>query len=150
MIIENIKKQVTKNEYKEITKKAASMYWKGELNKQEFNQYLNSFDVLPFEINTDNTELKEVINLYCSTEIKKTYGILYKGFTDSHETIYTLKNKFNMLTLNDNYYNTCLFNDDLKLIISYTEGDIYFSVCDTVEQYNQEKKRTIDFYNDNY
>lgn len=150
MKIENIKKQVTKNEYKEITKKAASMYWRGELNKQEFNQYLNSFDVLPFEINTDNTELKEVINTYCSTEKEKQYGILYKGFTDSHETIYTLQNKFNMLTLNDSYYNTCLFNDDLKLIISYTEGDLFFSVCDTVEQYNQEKERTIDFYNDNY
>lgn len=150
MIIENIKKQVTKNEYKEITKKAASMYWKGELNKQEFNQYLNSFDVLPFEINTNNTELKEVINSYCNTEEQKQYGILYKGFTDSHETIYTLKNKFNMLTLNDSYYSICLFNDDLKLIISYTEGDLFFSVCDTVEQYNQEKERTIDFYNDNY
>ena len=55
-----------------------------------------------------------------------------------------------MLTLNDSYYNICLFNDDLKLIISYTEGDIYFSVCDTVEQYNQEKEETIEFYNDNY
>ena len=118
--------KVTNNEFNQICKDLASKYYK---NFSLYDALLDLYDIIPFTINTDNEQLKKVINFYCQTEEQR---------------------EFNLNTIYDGGYNVSLYSDNLKLIVDYTEGDLNFSISDTQELYAAEKQRTIKFYNENY
>ena len=75
----------------------------------------------------------------------------YNDLVDTPDLdIYTTKELLNMSFIFDDYYSKSLYNDDLKLLVDYGEGDIYFTLCSNKESYQAEKQRTINFYNENY
>ena len=138
--------KVTNNEFNQICKDLASKYYK------KFSLYdalTELYDIIPFNINTDNEELKRIINILCNEEEQTENKIKYIGM-GSGSDMYTAKDLLNMSFIFDNYYSKSLYNDDLKLLVDYCEGDIYFTLCSNEESYQAEKQRTIIFYNDNY
>ena len=64
--------------------------------------------------------------------------------------MYAAKDLLNMSFIFDEYYSKSMYNDNLKLLIDYCEGDIYFTLCSNEESYQAEKERIIKFYNENY
>ena len=138
--------QVTNNEFNQICKDLASKYYK------KFSLYdalTDLYEIIPFTINTDNEELKRVINILCTEEEEKENKIKYIGM-GSGSDIYTAKELLNMNFILDEYYSKSMYNDNLKLLVDYCEGDIYFTLCSNEESYQAEKERTINFYNENY
>lgn len=138
--------KVTNNEFNQICKDLASKYYK------KFSLYdalTDLYEIIPFTINTDNEELKRVINILCTEEEEKENKIKYKGM-GSGSDIYTAKELLNMNFILDDYYIKSMYNDNLKLLIDYCEGDIYFTLCSNEESYQAEKQRSIKFYNENY
>ena len=138
--------QVTNNEFNQICKDLASKYYK------KFSLYdalTDLYEIIPFTINTDNEELKRVINILCTEEEENENKIKYKGM-GSGSDIYTAKELLNMNFILDDYYSKSMYNDNLKLLIDYCEGDIYFTLCSNEESYQAEKQRSIKFYNENY
>ena len=138
--------QVTNNEFNQICKDLASKYYK---NYSLYDALTDLYEIIPFTINTDNEELKRVINILCTEEEEKENKIKYKGM-GSGSDIYTAKELLNMNFILDDYYSKSMYNDNLKLLIDYCEGDIYFTLCSNEESYQAEKQRSIKFYNENY
>ena len=138
--------QVTNNEFNQICKDLASKYYK---NYSLYDALTDLYNIIPFNINTDNDELKRIINILCTEEEEKENKIKYKGM-GSGSDIYTAKELLNMNFILDDYYSKSMYNDNLKLLIDYCEGDIYFTLCSNEESYQAEKQRSIKFYNENY
>lgn len=138
--------QVTNNEFNQICKDLANKYYK---NFSLYDALTELYDIIPFNINTDNEELKRVINILCTEEEEKENKIKYKGM-GSGSDIYAAKELLNMNFIFDEYYSKSMYNDNLKLLVDYCEGDIYFTLCNNEESYQAEKQRTIKFYNENY
>lgn len=139
--------KVTNNKFNDICKELASQYYN---NFGLYDAYLDLYDIIPFEIKTNNEELKKLINFACRTEEQKDGYILYRGFTNNSNNADYIKNTFDMKFIYNDYYQKSMFNDNLMLIVEYTEGDLNFSLCDNKESYNKEKERTIKFYEENY
>lgn len=137
---------VTNNEFNEICKVAASKYWN---NFKKYSDELDKYEVLPFEVDTNNKQLANIINDLCNVEEKREHKTLYRGKL-SHDNIWALKEKFNLETLTDQYYLVVLVNKDLNLVFDYCEGDITFSICDGYEGYKKDVNSYIDFVIDNY
>ena len=138
--------QVTNNEFNQICKDLASKYYK---NFSLYDALTDLYEIIPFNINTDNEELKRVINILCTEEEEKENKTKYKGM-GSGSDIYTAKELLNMNFILDDYYSKSMYNDNLKLLVDYCEGDIYFTLCSNEESYQAEKQRSIKFYNENY
>ena len=138
--------QVTNNEFNQICKDLASKYYK---NYSLYDALTDLYEIIPFTINTDNDELKRIINILCTEEEEKENKIKYKGM-GSGSDIYTAKELLNMNFILDDYYSKSMYNDNLKLLIDYCEGDIYITLCSNEESYQAEKQRSIKFYNENY
>ena len=138
--------KVTNNEFNQICKDLASKYYK---NFSLYDALTELYDIIPFNINTDNEELKRIINILCNEEEQTENKIKYIGM-GSGSDIYTAKELLNMNFIFDEYYSKSMYNDNLKLLIDYCEGDIYFTLCSNKESYQAEKERTIKFYNENY
>lgn len=100
--------------------------------------------------------VKELINLLCegTGEDKAPETILYRGsilnvdiYGDS-ETLEKLLAKvpgFKYLA-GESYINLTYKNDAEMVTVSYTEGDVYITVCNTLEAYEKEVNKTIEFY----
>ena len=138
--------QVTNNQFNQICKDLANKYYK---NFSLYDALTELYDIIPFNINTDNEELKRIINILCNEEEQTENKIKYIGM-GSGSDIYTAKELLNMNFIFDEYYSKSMYNDNLKLLIDYCEGDIYFTLCSNKESYQAEKERTIKFYNENY
>lgn len=138
--------KVTNNEFNQICKDLASKYYK---NFSLYDALTDLYEIKPFTINTDNDELKRIINILCTEEEEKENKIKYIGM-GSGSDIYTAKELLNMNFILDEYYSKSMYNDNLKLLVDYCEGDIYFTLCSNEESYQAEKQRTINFYNENY
>ena len=139
--------KVTNNEFNQICKDLASKYYKNFSLYNALTELL--YEIIPFNINTDNEELKRIINILCTEEEEKENKIKYKGM-GSGSDIYTAKELLSMDFILDDYYIKSMYNDNLKLLIDYCEGDIYFTLCSNEESYQAEKQRSIKFYNENY
>ena len=138
--------QVTNNQFNKICKDLASKYYK------KFSLYdalTDLYEIIPFAIDTDNEELKRIINILCTEEEEKENKIKYIGM-GSGSDMYAAKDLLNMSFIFDEYYSKSMYNDNLKLLVDYCEGDIYFTLCSNEESYQAEKERTIKFYNENY
>ena len=138
--------QVTNNEFNQICKDLANKYYK---NFSLYDALTELYDIIPFNINTDNEELKRVINILCTEEEEKESKIKYIG-RGSGSDMHVAKELLNMSFIFDEYYSKSMYNDNLKLLVDYCEGDIYFTLCSNEESYQAEKQRTIKFYNENY
>ena len=139
--------KVTNNEFNQICKDLASKCYKNFSLYDVLTELL--YEIIPFNINTDNEELKRIINILCNEEEQTENKIKYIGM-GSGSDMYTAKDLLNMSFIFDEYYSKSMYNDNLKLLVDYCEGDIYFTLCNNEESYQAEKQRTIKFYNENY
>lgn len=139
--------KVSKNEYDNKCKNMADIYWNNP--KVYFALIEELYEVLPFSINSDNEEVKRIINILCDTETEKENCIRYKG-SSSEGDIYTIKESLDMTFIYNDSYSKSIFNDKLKLIVDYTEGDVYFNLYSNDESYKLGKENTIKFYKEDY
>lgn len=147
VLLTSKKIKVTNNEFNQICKDLASKYYKQFSLYDALTELL--YEIIPFDINTDNEELKRIINILCNEEEQTENKIKYIG-RGSGSDMYAAKDLLNMSFIFDDYYSKSLYNDDLRLLVDYGEGDIYFTLCSNEESYQAEKQRTINFYNENY
>lgn len=159
--------KVTNEEYNRIADKQASLYWRkvfnidksiqGEERKElkrkfdnEFNLYMAQYEIIPFVINTENKELKNIINNLCYKESIENDGVLYTGNILTSEKILKFVNKNNYKFIEYDYYTIAAYNTNEKVIIQYCEGDIYISVFDNSKAFDNELNRVKNWYKENY
>lgn len=134
--------KITNNDYEKLCKELASKYWKKEITMQEYDSILDSYEIIPFEINCNNEEIKTLINNNCSTETVEENRIIYRGSIDK-SIMYDLSQKYKDLYCE--YYQIILCSDADKCILTYCEGDFIAEVYNTIEDYSKGIERTKQF-----
>lgn len=159
--------KVTNEQYYKISEVQASLYWRKVFNidksiqgeerealkrkfDNEFNLYMAQYEIIPFVINTENKELKNIINNLCYKESMENGGVFYSGTTLTNDKILEFVNKNNYKFIEYNYNTIAAYNTKDKTLIQYCEGDIYINVFDTLEFFNNELNRVKNWYKENY
>ena len=145
---QNNKIKVTHNEYEKICKELASrIYAKDEtkITYKEYDKMLDQYEILPFEINIDNEELKKIINIYADNESIETDRVIYRGSIDKSILYNLLNDSEGYKDLYIEYYQMIIRNDKLKVILTYCEGDFIAEVYNSESEYNAGVERTKNF-----
>lgn len=159
--------KVTNEQYYKISEVQASLYWRKVFNidksiqgeereelkrkfDNEFNLYMAQYEIIPFIINTENEELKNIINDLCYKESIENDGVLYTGNILTSEKILKFVNKNNYKFIEYDYYTIAAYNTNEKAIIQYCEGDIYISIFDNSKAFDNELNRVKNWYKENY
>ena len=151
---------VSNNDYQEILKKEADIYWKkvfaitdeqkekGELDKlksqywREMDSILNQYEIEKFNPNLKNKALNNFIESYCTNNTITDDYTRYTGHTRAdYISIEGCKSKFNT---GYNQYLTC--HSDLT-IVEYCEGDITVLVYSNITAYRDQLSKARKFYN---
>ena len=160
--------QVTNNEYQKILQQEADNYWKKvfAIPKEKYgidnvnlkalkNQYwqemdiiLDQYEIIPFTVNCTNEAISKLINNLCTEEEQKEGYILYSGFIGQKYLYSLLPEGFESIQTNSSY-TECYFNFDELVQASYCEGDIYFRVYSSAEEFKNGIEETIKFYEEN-
>ena len=161
------KNKVTNEEYYKISEVQASLYWRKVFNidksiqgeereelkrkfDNEFNLYMAQYEIIPFVINTENEELKNIINDLCYKESMENGGVFYSGTTLTSEKILKFVNKNNYKFIEYDYNTIAAYNTKDKTLIQYCEGDIYISIFDNSKAFDNELNRVKNWYKENY
>jgi hypothetical protein len=139
--------KVTHNEYENICKELASRIWRNDETKitmKEYDQMLDNYIILPFEINTTNEELKKIINLYAHNETIEADRVIYRGSIDK-SILYDLYQNKGYNDLYYEYYQVIICKNDLRTILTYCEGDFVAEVYNSIEEYNKGIEKTKQF-----
>lgn len=156
----NEKIVISNNEYQEIVKKEADVYWKkvfaiteaekknmDQLKKQywsEFNNILNQYKIEDFNPGLRNKHLNKFIEAYCNNNKATEEYTRYEGnIPSNYITIEGCKTIYNT---GYNQYLTC--EDDLT-IIEYCEGDITILTYNNLGGYEDQLKKAEEFYRNN-
>ena len=145
---QNNKIKVTHNEYEKICKELASrIYAKDEtkITYKEYDKMLDQYEILPFEINIDNEELKKIINIYADNETIEADRTIYRGSIDKSILYNLLNDSEGYKDLYIEYYQMIIRNDKLKVILTYCEGDFIAEVYNSESEYNAGVERTKNF-----
>ena len=153
------KTTVSNNEYQEILKNEASIFWSktfkssdagikdGELDKlkkqywNEMDKNLSVYEIEKFNPGVANKEIEKLIEGCTSNTIKDQYT-LYRGFTGlSYINIDGMKRLF------DTGYQQILTSESDLTILEYVEGDLYVKVYNDKEFYSQGLEQITKFYN---
>jgi hypothetical protein len=140
-------KIITKNEYNEIAKQLANRIFRNDDTKityEEYEKILDEYEVLPFEINTDNEELKKIINTYADSEDIEADRTIYRGSIDKG-ILYNLYQNSSYNDLYIEYYQMIICKEELKTILTYCEGDFIAEVYNSIDSYNLGVKNTKKF-----
>lgn len=150
---------ITNNEYQEILKNEASIFWSktfkssdagikdGELDKlkkqywDEMESNLSIYEIEKFNPGVKNKEIEKLIEGCTSNTIKDHYT-LYRGFTG----LYYISID-GMERLFDTGYQQVLISESDLTILEYVEGDLYVKVYNDKEFYSQGLEQIIKFYN---
>ena len=106
---------------------------------------LDQYEILPFEINIDNEELKKIINIYADNETIEADRVVYRGSIDK-SILYNLLNEstgYNDLYIE--YYQMIICNNELKAILTYCEGDFIAEIYNSESEYIAGVERTKKF-----
>lgn len=115
-----------------------------KITMKEYDKMLDKYEILPFEINTDNEELKKIINTYADNETIEENRTLYRGSINK-SILYNLYENSNYKYLYNEYYQLIICKDDLRTILTYCEGDFIAEVYNSIESYNKGIERTQQF-----
>ena len=150
---------VSNNEYQEILKNEAVLYWKkvfaitedqkqnGKLEAlkskywKEMNEVLNQYEIEKFDPKLKNEALNKFIELYCNSNTITDDFTRYRGHTQAdYISIEGCKQKFNT---GYNQYLTC--HSDLT-VVEYCEGDLIVVVrCRICNEITDEMEDCEDF-----
>lgn len=140
--------KVTHNEYEKICKELASRIYakdKTKITMKEYDKMLDNYEILPFGINTDNEELKKVINIYADNETIEDDRTVYRGSIDKSILYNLLNESTGYKDLYIEYYQMIICNDNLKVILTYCEGDFIAEVYNSESEYIAGVERTKKF-----
>lgn len=164
---------VTNDEYNQILKDEADRFWKRVFEKSdagitgkeleqykkqyylEFQVFTDQYEIIPFEINTNSEELKRLINLLCDEEHQKNkHCKLYRGSIKNVDLTGDSNSWWHLLKqtgFNDSIEGgKSQGNKELLTISNYCEGDVNFTVHNTLEDYNREVAELEEFYQNYY
>ena len=150
---------ITNNDYQEIMKKEADLFWKkvfeksdagikdGELDKlkkqywKEMDKNWSVYEIEKCSPGVASKEIKKLIEGCTSNTIKDHYT-LYRGFTGlSYISIDGMERLF------DTGYQQVLISGSDLTILEYVEGDLYIKVYNDKEFYSQGLEQITKFYN---
>lgn len=150
---------VTNNEYQEILKKEADLFWKKTFKKsdngitgkalenlkkqywQEMEENLRRYEIEKFNPQLKNKALNNFIENYCTSNKEKENHVRYEGhFPGSYLNIEGCKRNF------DTGYSQYLSCDDDLTIVEYCEGDITVLTFKNQEAYKDQLKKAEEFY----
>lgn len=147
------KQKMTHNEYVELTKKLANRVWSDKnYSLQQYNQDLDNIQILPYNLDIYKLpkDIQDSINKYFDNEVRQENdNLLLAGFSGSENIWFFITEKLQMKRISGYYYSGYCKNDDLKLIMTHTEGDLHLMICKDAEQYKKELEKTIKFYDEN-
>lgn len=166
MIAQVNKIMVTNNEFLNIQKEEANIYWRKifsidssadeeeikrlkALYLREFEGNLDKYEVIPFENNNDS--IKKILNTYFNSDDNRGDYTHYKGslFGD-YSSYMKILNTLNLNELIDTGYYRAAYNPDTKIIFEYCEGDIFMQIANNETAFKRLLDNTIKFINDNY
>jgi hypothetical protein len=160
--------RVTNEEYQKILQQEADNYWKKvfaidksdfgidnvNLSKlknayyQEMNIKLDRYEIIPFTVNCKNEKINKLINNLCTEEEQKEGYTRYKGFTRRDYLFPLLSEGFKSINTSSSY--TEHYHNTNELVTaSYCEGDVYFCVYNSEEDFNKGLQSAIKFYEEN-
>lgn len=159
--------KVTNEQYYKISEVQASLYWRKVFNidksiqgeereelkrkfDNEFNLYMAQYEIIPFVINTENKELKNIINNLCYKESMENGGVFYSGTTLTNDKILEFVNKNNYKFIEYNYNTIAAYNAKDKTLIQYCEGDVCINVFNNSKAFDNELNRVKNWYKENY
>ena len=117
---------------------------KNKVTHNKYDEMLDNYEILPFKINTDNEELKKVINIYADNETIEATRTIYRGSIDKG-ILYELYQNKGYRDLYIEYYQMNIYNNELKTILTYCEGDFIAEVYNSEADYNAGIERTKKF-----
>lgn len=168
-MIKTIEKiRVTNNEYQKILQQEADNYWKKvfAIPKEKYgidnvnlkalkNQYwkemdivLDQYEIVPFVISCKNEKITRLINNLCTEEEQGEGYMLYSGFIGQRYLYSLLPEGFKSINTKSSY-TECYYNSDELVKTSYCEGDVYFSVFNSKEDFEKGLQAAIEFYEKN-
>lgn len=152
---------VSNNEYQEILKKEADLYWtkvfaitdeqkeNGELDRlksqywKEMDENLKQYEIEKFNPNLKNQALNKFIETYCTSNNITDDYTRYQGHTRAdYISIEGCEPRF---ATGYNQYLTC--DDDLTAV-EYCEGDLIVLTYNNIEAYQQQLAKAEKFYNE--
>lgn len=157
------KVKITRNDYKKEVEKAASIYWKKvfsidkSLSKEvqenlktqfgkEFDEYVYSFELLPFEVKVDNEKLVNLINSHCSTNSSEKEGrTIYYGSIAECKLNHIMSDFIEFKQVHYGDYNNGWISDTLKSTVEYCEGDVNVCIYSD-ESFPEYSKKFIEFF----
>lgn len=146
--------KMTHNKYKLFLKQNANRIYdkNDDYGFKEYKKDACSIEIIDFDLSDYNLpiEIEKYINIIFTEENTNEKGVLIlKGFAINEDYLYKVINK---LSLNYKEYGHSGYgyNYDLKLYLTYTEGDLYLSLFKSTEEYNSSFKETVDWYKEEY
>ena len=162
--VEKIK--VTNNEFQKIQGEQADIYWKkvfaidsniDELESKklkalylnEFNEYLNKYEVIPFKHEDEN--VTEILNAYFNLDFSKGDYLSYQGNLSSDYSLWNkIMIKLNLKEMINTEYYKVAYNSDTQIIFEYCEGSISIQTTGNKGTFNRLLEKTFNFIKKNY
>lgn len=109
-------------------------------------------EIKELQVKHMNEDIVDLINKFC-IEIhgRDSDSITYRGFMPYHYLNFNqyLSNNFTRLNEAFNGYREVYYSNlDIVSIVT-VEGDIYITLFDTVEAYNEDMAKSLEFYKEN-
>lgn len=148
------KLKMTHNEYQLLLKENANRIYdkNDDYGLKQYTEDADNVEIIGFDLSDYNLpkEIEKYINISFTKERKDrngAYGL--QGFAcgedDLYNTIVKLKLKYK-----DYGYSGYGYNDDLKLYLTYTEGDLFLILFKTKEEYDSSFTEMVNWYKEEY
>lgn len=160
-----IKEKVNRNEYMKIQKNLADEYMKKciainnvsteEIKElkgiyyKEFEDELEKFEVLDFNLNLEDKELIRFLNNNFDYEEKVDGHVRFTG-NGSQELIYNFAGRNGYSMIHNDCYCCSYYSKESMSILTYCEGDIICEVFESEDIFLLELDKTVDFYKNEY
>lgn len=113
----------------------------------------DGIEVIPFDLSVYNLpkDIENVINNILTEETTNRNGhYMLKAFiADSDYLLYQIKEKLKFEKIIGNYYSGYCYNDELKMILTHNEGDLFLLLFASDVDYKRELQETIKWYEEN-
>ena len=141
---------MTKNEYQDyLSKIARRLHTDAGYSLQDFQRDADRVQVLGFELDQFNLSDvdRQIINkMFDSDEKNKNGNLLLRGHVMDRGFVNMIANTLYCHSACDNGLNGFYTNRDKRCLLEFCEGDIYLTLCETNEAYNEEWESLCTFY----
>lgn len=144
---------MTNNEYQEYLKKNASRIYNEEgYTMKNYNEDADNVELLDFDLSMYNLpdDVKMAINSYFMEETTdRNDHRMFKGRSMSEGQWCRITYALKLKRVYGYYYSGYCYNNELKMYMTYCEGDLYLKIYENQEEYETRLQETIKWYEEN-